>query len=419
VITPNLDRFAKKSVIFDRCYACSFPTMPARADIFTGKWTYTYLGWAPLPRNEKILAENLRNTGYTTVGIVDTPFFVKNGYGYDRGFSDFIWVRGQGSSYEDVKKQRRYETDYCAPKTLLEASRWIERHHKKKFFLYVDTWDPHEPWDPPKWYTELYYSGYDGKIVDPCYWKWRDNINKHKPCSKEDLKVAYASYRGEVTMVDRWVGHLLETIEYMNLMDETAIIFTTDHGFYFGEHGYFGKQMLNYQQWKVYRSPLYEEITHIPLLVYVPSFEPKRVESLTSLPELMPTVLNLADIKIPETVQVKSLVPALKGEEVKEKAFVVTTHPIYNPGEITREVDDLERTMAEPPPSTITTKEWTLIYSSQGEPAELYHLPSDQKQEKNIIDDEPYIAEDLLQKFILRLKKAGTEERLLDRRKKF
>ena len=97
----------------------------------------------------------------------------------------------------------------------------------------------------------------------------------------------------------------------------------------------------------------------------------------------------------------------------------MTTHPIYNPGEITREVDDLERTMAEPPPSTITSKEWTLIYSSEGEPVELYHLPSDKKQENNIIDDEKSIAEDLLQKFVFRLKKAGTEQRLLNRRKRF
>jgi arylsulfatase A-like enzyme len=416
VKTPNIDRLSEKSVIFNRCYICSFPTMPARADLFTGKRTYTFMGWEPLPRKEVILSEILSENGYMTAGIVDNPFFIKNGYGYDRGFSDFIWIRGQGSTHEDVKKQRRYETDHCAPSTMLTAARWLERNRGKKFFLYVDTHDPHEPWDPPKWYTELYYSNYDGKIVYPCYWKWRENVNGN-PVNEEDLKLAYASYKGEATMVDRWVGFLLNKIECMNLIDDTAIIFTTDHGFYFGEHGYFGKQMINYKEWKIYRSPLYEEITHIPLLMYLPSVEPKRVDSLVSLPELMPTILDIAKAKIPKNVQVESFLPLIKGEDAKENSFVVSTHPIYNPGQITREVDALEGAMVETPPSTITSKNWTLIYSSKGEIAELYHLPSDPKQEKNLIDEEETIAKKLLDKFVSQLEKAGTEKRLLDRRR--
>jgi len=82
--TPNLDQFAEECVQFDSCYAASFPTMPMRADLFTGKFTFSYLKWEPLPRDEKVLAQILGKAGYATLGIVDIPFFTRNGYGYYR-----------------------------------------------------------------------------------------------------------------------------------------------------------------------------------------------------------------------------------------------------------------------------------------------------------------------------------------------
>ena len=96
VATPHLDRLAARSIVFDRCDAASFPTVPARFDLLTGKYGFAKYGWAPLPEGEVTLPQLLTGeAGYTTMGIVDTPFYVRNGYGYDRGFSDFIWVRGQ------------------------------------------------------------------------------------------------------------------------------------------------------------------------------------------------------------------------------------------------------------------------------------------------------------------------------------
>ncbi|HDM88549.1 MAG TPA: hypothetical protein ENG65_00970, partial [Candidatus Bathyarchaeota archaeon] len=94
--TPRLDWLASRSIVFNRCYTCSFPTVPCRADLFTGRWTFTYHGWQPLPLEEKVLAQILSENGYNTMGVADTPFLVKDGFHYDRGFKDFIWVRGQG-----------------------------------------------------------------------------------------------------------------------------------------------------------------------------------------------------------------------------------------------------------------------------------------------------------------------------------
>jgi len=76
--TPNLDRLAAKSMVFDNHYAAGFPTMNARADFFTSKWNFLGIGWGPLPKDEAVLAQELAKAGYGTAGVVDTPFYLRN-----------------------------------------------------------------------------------------------------------------------------------------------------------------------------------------------------------------------------------------------------------------------------------------------------------------------------------------------------
>lgn len=418
--TPHLDKFAKNCITFDRYYANSFPTVPARADLFTGKYTYTYLGWGPLDQNETTLAQLLAENGYSTTAVVDTPFLNKEAYNYDRGFQDFIYIRGQDwrGEQRDVEPYRVRETDYAAPATLYTAEQWLQRHYKEKFFLYVDTWDPHEPWNPPAWYVERYYPGYTGRIVNPCYGKYRE-----RGVSEEDLNLAHACYCGEVTMVDRWVGRLLDTVEALNLYDNTAVVFTSDHGFYFGEHGYFGKGVMDKGQAKseawvkptdvrFYRSPLYDEVSHVPLIVHVPGHKARRTNAIASLADLMPTVLDLAGVEIPKTIHSRSLSHVIEGDEVG-KDFTVTSWPLYNPGEVTKVVDALERGVQENLTSSIITRDWLLVYGAQGEVSELYRLSSDPKQEKNVIEDNPEMAREIHSKFVSTLSETGTESRLI------
>ncbi len=409
--TPHLDQFAEECIQFDNCYATSFPTMPMRADLFTGKFTFSYLGWQPLPSEEKVLAEILAKAGYTTLGCVDTPFFVKNGYGYDRGFKDYSWILGQYEERPRIDYQRRYEEDHCAPKTMTAAEKYLEYYYKNKFFLYVDTWDPHEPWDPPSWYVEPYYPGYDGRVVQPCYWDW-----KEKGLKEEDIKVAHACYCGEITMVDHWVGRLLDKVKSMDLLKNTAIVFTSDHGFYFGEHGYFGKT--RHSGRRSYQSPLYREITRIPLLIYVPGMKPKKVKAQVSLVDIMPTLLELARLEIPETVQGKSLVPLLEGKRDSFRDFVVTSPPLYNPGESSKIVDDWLRTVEKPHFSTITTPKWTFLYSTENSPAQLYDIENDPEESENVIAENWQVAQDLHQRFVKLLEKVDTSEHHLASRRR-
>ena len=93
-------------------------------------------------------------------------------------------------------------------------------------------------WDAPAYYTEMYMKDFDGEAVQPIYGYWQD-----VPGFTEDrVHKARAAYCGEITMVDSWLGHLMRRVENMGLMENTAFVFTSDHGFYFGEHGgLFGK----------------------------------------------------------------------------------------------------------------------------------------------------------------------------------
>ena len=120
-------------------------------------------------------------------------------------------------------------------------------------------------------------------------------------------------------MVDTWFGYLMRKIENMGLMDNTAIIFTTDHGFYFGEHNnLFGKLTLNCNEEGVLRkktdseskwgrSPLYEELVAIPLFIYVPGLSSGITNELTSAIDIMPTVLDIMGFDIPKSVEGISL----------------------------------------------------------------------------------------------------------------
>ncbi|MEZ4660315.1 MAG: sulfatase [Caldilineaceae bacterium] len=430
VLAPNLTAFAESALVFEDCYPASFPTVPTRADLMTGRYTFTYLDWGPLPRNEVTLAQCLSRAGYTTCGVIDTPFMVRNGYGHDRGFGDIIYVRGQGDAERiDVNLWRRAEEDYCAPRTFREAADWLERHHKEQFFLYVDTWDPHEPWDPPHHYVTPYLPDYQGEVIPPPYWDYAED-----GITERELAIAHACYCGEISMVDRWFGHLMERVRTLGLLENTAIIFLSDHGFYFGEHGQFGKRRfrwpdnLPFEQGFLlgrtladgytFRSPLHNEVTQVPLLMHLPGQGARRVPGLVSLPDLMPTVLDLADVAIPDRVQAHSILPLARGESASPNSIAVTSAPFEELGGLSKTVDDRAREVLEASPSTITNGEWDLLYGVHGDPVELYRTRADPQHRHNRIETYGSVAEQLHAQFVAWLEAAGTAPEILAPRRR-
>ena len=456
ILTPSLDALAAKSVRFDNYYAGAFPTMPARADLHTGRWTMSFMGWGPLPAGQATLAQTLVQKGFTTAAAVDNPFYLRSEMNYDRGFQAFFvdpsqlmggyhWTedydkfpsmldyqegkQGQQAGNEmsshheswDVRAAWRHESDHCAPQTLTLATQWLERHYKEDFFLFIDTWDPHEPWDAPAYYTELYWPGFDGETIYPIYGRWQDTPG----FTEEMVRKAHAAYCGEITMVDTWMGRLLRTVENMGLMEKTAIIFTTDHGFYFGEHGgLFGKTFTarpdgtpcnRFDKDPTYGpNPLYKENILLPLLVYVPGIRPGVSNQLASAVDVMPTVLDIMGQDIPSFVEGSSLLPKMRDPSLPGREFVVSSEPFTNAGDPVRYVDNILRRRGGLSTITVTAGDWSFLYSASPEKAEsmtksivqqlphmwesqLYNLKSDPRQEQNVISQRPEVAKELHQ----------------------
>jgi arylsulfatase A-like enzyme len=435
--TPNLDAFARDSVVFDQHVIGSFPTMPARADFLTGLFSFTFMGWEALPPGLETLPGYLSANGYLTMGVVDTPFFIRNGYGYDRGFDDFIWVRGQGDDTRphersDARLTWRSEADRLVARTMAAADGWLERHHEEPFFLYVDTWDPHEPWDAPDYYARLYQPDYDGTHIYPVYGRWREH-----GLTEEDLNTVRATYSGEVTMVDRWVGQLLEKLDVLGLRERTYVFFTSDHGFYFGEHGFFGKAEwfhdpdavlapdADVPEWlpeswllTIGWSPLYQELTRVPLMVRGPGLEPARSEALTTAPDLAPTVLDVLGLSVPEGIHGRSFREMLLGGRAEHRPFVVSSWPLYfAEGELTTAVDSRPRRIARYMPLTVTTRSTSLILGGPTEEPELYDLEADPAEQVNIWTKSGEEGRELAREAVAFLEDCGTPERYLEPRK--
>ncbi len=384
--TPNFDRFAAQAVVFDNSYIASFPTVNNRNDVLTGRHTFTYKPWSPIDADDVTLQETLEKAGILTSFVVDTPHPFTAGYNYQRGSTAWDFIRGNEvdkyrSAPRSVKfpcavsklrdgeravlqylrnvAHRRGEEDYFVAQTMRRAAEWLEENNDgRRFFLYVDTYDPHEPWDPPRYYVERYDPGYAGEeVIYPRYDLWRDFL------SEKEMHHCRALYAAEATMVDHWIGFLLDRIASLNLLAKTVVILTTDHGFFLGEHGHIGKALVRGGVWQ--SLPLYPEISHIPLLVYYPGCPGgARIQSLVQPVDLMPTVLDFLKVRQPASVEGKSLVPLLKGRTSKVRDVAIASPDLYQSA----------RPNWLPPPtnrSAITDGEWMLIFGA--DPRRLEH----------------------------------------------
>jgi arylsulfatase A-like enzyme len=468
VKTPCLDKFAAEAHVFDRAYFSSYPTVPNRWDILTGRLNCTYAQWQRLDDREITLGQVLGAQKTISMMIADTPHIFKNGFNYSRGFTGWNWIRGQENDQYmtdpadpklpcDPKKlrspdfsvkqylrnvsRRRSEADYFAPMTMAAAGDWLERNYKSRFFLYVDTFDPHEPWDPPKYYTDLYDPGYKGEEV---------TYPRYAPSNyltEAEIKHIRALYAGEVTMVDRWVGRVLDTIDRLGLRDNTAVIVTTDHGFLHGEHGLMGKSVIAEEYYESVH--MYEEIARIPLMIRLPG-QKKGVRhgALVQSIDMMPTILEMEGVIETTAVEGKTSVQLLQCgfyQTQKWNLDLKTLHgkslmPIMN-GDVdkVRDIAMTSCTLIQGTPRiakcAITNEEWALLYCGESaDPAKelkppaipcgknpedyqvgdtqpaLFHLPSDPGEKNNIIKKHADVAKALHAKYVKFLEAVGVAE---------
>ena len=409
ISTPNLDRLARQSVIFDRAYASSHPTVPNRTDLLTGRYSFPFKRWSPLTEEETSVAETLSRNGFVTQLVTDNYHLVSEGYNLQRGFTGWSCIRGQEADnhktgpllakfpcnpaklrqpYEYVAQylrnvaERRSEEDYFAPQLFRSAAKWLEQNYKRTpFLLWVDSFDPHEPFDPPRYYADMYYPNYKGQeVIYPRY-------GKADYLTPSELKRVKALYAGEVTMADRWAGHFLQRVEDMGLLDSTVIIFTSDHGYYLGEHGLIGKPWL--ARYGREASGLYEEKIREPLLIRFPKgkWANRRVGALVQPVDMAPTILDLGGVKAGAELHGESMMKLLRGQQRTLRPFAMSGR--FGEG------------------ITASTARWSLLCWPAGEYSELYDLSADPGQERNVLKKECKTAGRLHKKLIRALESIG------------
>jgi arylsulfatase A-like enzyme len=316
--TPNFDRLLARSWVFDHAYCASFPTIPHRTDVITGQYGGPFHQWRPLPFHVPTLPEALARLGYCTQLIHDSPHLVNGGHAFDYPFHAWTQVRGaevdrpwiagdapmpenwkfdplfdgiqsptddrwrQGNlrTYLYANRHRRTLDDWNCARLFRTAAEFLsENAQRRNFFLWIDCFDPHEPWDAPPRFMLKYdrTPGYDGTI-DPRSFQFR-SAGIPAPASR---RIA-CQYAAKVSWVDHCFGAFLDAFESTGLDRNTAIILTADHGTNDGRDGCFGKAL-----------PIGESVGHVPFVVYAPGRGSGRASMLVQPQDVWATVMGLA-----------------------------------------------------------------------------------------------------------------------------
>lgn len=419
--TPHFDAFAKDSIVFDKAYPESLPTIPVRRAIHTGIRTFPFNhkrpelrtddivkipGWHPIPPQQTHLAEYLKKQGFVSSFITSAYHQFKPNMNFHIGFDQWNWIRGhEGDKFRAIFREgrnklkqllkehlvkelagrayqrrvlkthfsnvqgRKEEKDYFPGQTFNKAVEFVrDTLDFKNVFCLIDEFDPHEPWDPPQKYRDLYieknYSG--NKIVTPAY---RRDL---KYITEEELKYMRGCYAGEVSMCDNWFGYFIDELKSMELYDDSLIILISDHGHSIGEHNATGKIPMN----------IYPELVDIPFMVKPPGNlkGPKRIKSPYVYDhDILPTIFGFLDKEKPDVFEGIDLsIFAEQDDQFLENRDYITcgfhAFTLYK--------DD----------------NYALITSNNRIFQKLFDLSKDPDWNENIADDHPDICDELFKK---------------------
>jgi len=366
--TPSIDRIAQEGMRFDRCMVTNSISGPCRAVVLTGKYSHLngFLkneGQKPFDGSQQTFPKLLQNAGYTTAMIGKWHLTSD-----PTGFDHWDVLPGQGFYYnpEFITPEGRHREEGYVTELITEKSlKWLEevKNSGKPFMLMMHHKAPHREWQPGPNELTLYkdvtfpepptlFDDYSGRgsaakeqdmtisktmrlkedlklFIDPSQKNtglnrmnpeqaaaWDSAYNpiirqfvRDNPQNEELIRFKYQRYMQDylacIAAVDKSVGEILDFLEENGLDKNTVVIYTSDQGFYLGEHGWFDKRFI------------FEESLRTPLLVRWPGkTEPGSVNSdLVSNLDYPETILDLAGVDIPEDMQGMSLIPLLKGKK--------------------------------------------------------------------------------------------------------
>jgi len=385
VRTPELDRFAAgRATSVEKFFAGSFPTIPHRTDVATGHLGWPHYGWQPIDESSpNHIGKLFGEAGFATQLICDCPHLFNSRFQF--GFDAAFQHRGQENDrpllhlndpIETVMPIEKTRYRPFPPRTAGTAMRWLEENYRAgPFFLWVDFFDPHEPWDAPEYMVRRYDPAYDGTpMLHP-------NYGPSSDYTPEELRNLRAHYCAEAELVDRWVGRVLQKIDDLALWDDTIVVVTADHGFSIGEHERTGKSNIHPTDERFW--PIYPEVAHVPFLIAGGDIPKGASLDMFGQPiDILPTLAELSGARLepPARLTGKSLASALLDGKTEGRDYAVSGCCVTS--------DD-----GQAPRKSITpflyTRQWGYTpLGARGNP-ELYELANDPLAARDVAADNP------------------------------
>ncbi len=281
--SPNLDLFREDSALFSNAISQAPSTLPSHATMLTSLLPEhhgaSFSRRAPLPGDLPTLATVLAAAGFRTAAFTGGGQIAPE-FGLDRGFEVYGVNKG-GPDFADA---------------VGSGLEWLSRDLDRPAFLFLHTYEVHHPYVPDADLLQIFDDGYAGPLPDRISKKLLDGINRGETrIDDRDLAHIVAAYDAEIRSVDEAFGELLRGLERLGLAENTLLVFTSDHGEEFGEHGVVG--------W--HSHTLYDELLRVPLLIRFPDgfAAGQTVEAQVRLLDLAPTITSAAGIEAPSTFE--------------------------------------------------------------------------------------------------------------------
>ena len=412
--TPNLDRLVMEGVTFTQCHATAPSCAPSRASLFTGYYPHTTGILKNADSWSRSWVENLNAAGYHCVNIgkmhtspfetslgFDERYVVENKDRYLEGRYYFDeWDKGM-QARGLIKQQRelyRQRADYTQRLGAFEwelpeemhsdmfvgdmATWWLENYPTTQpLFLQIGFPGPHPPYDPTPRFAEPYLkrdlplpkvSDQELAGQPPPYLAMRqhntevdhDSVVHQLNPTEEQLHRQRAYYLANVTMIDEKIGQILTTLEEKGYLENSVVIFTSDHGDCLGDHGHS-------QKWT-----MYDVITRIPLIVWSPGrfHGGQQIDGLCQQMDIAPAILELAGAELTDTMEAESILPALTNQPWSGRDYVFAEH---GQDGILQTTDFM---------TMVRSSEWKLVHFLDQPFGQLFNLQQDPNEVSNLWD---------------------------------